>query len=104
MLQAYAIARPSIRFSLKVLKAKNEKGNWIYAPKPGATVVDAATKVFDHLVVGQCEWRVRSYDDMSNETSSSAGSSEGIVVEALFPRPHCGKYISRRTSFVSLCL
>ena len=35
ILQSFAFARPHVRFSLKVLKAKNDKGNWMYAPKAG---------------------------------------------------------------------
>ena len=59
LLQAYALARPAVRFSLKVLKAKNEKLNWLYAPSSGAgggKVVDAALKVVGQVAVAQCEW------------------------------------------------
>ncbi|KAI4134336.1 MAG: hypothetical protein LQ347_001610 [Umbilicaria vellea] len=52
-LKAYAIARPATRFSLKVLKAKNDKDNWVYAPKAGACASDAAIKVVGKEVVGQ---------------------------------------------------
>ncbi|OQD69053.1 hypothetical protein PENPOL_c002G03603 [Penicillium polonicum] len=45
LLQAYAIAQPSKRLSLKVLKAKNENSNWTYAPSADASISDAALKV-----------------------------------------------------------
>ena len=52
-IQAYALARPAIRYSLKVLKAKNDKANFTYAPKAEASVSDAATKIFGMKVVEQ---------------------------------------------------
>ncbi|KAJ5781207.1 DNA mismatch repair protein C-terminal [Penicillium paradoxum] len=45
LLQAYAIAQPSKRLSLKVLKAKNENSNWTYAPSSNPSLSDAALKV-----------------------------------------------------------
>jgi hypothetical protein len=59
ILQAYALARPTIRFSLKVLKAKTDKGNFLYAPKAGASSVkDAASKIFGNNCTSQCSWHV----------------------------------------------
>ncbi|KAK5016598.1 hypothetical protein BJ546DRAFT_329035 [Cryomyces antarcticus] len=72
-LQAYALARPTIRFSLRVLKAKNDKGNWIYAPKPGAGVEDAAFKVVGKDCASQCRWSILE--------------SAGFEVQAFLPKP-----------------
>jgi len=71
-MQAYALARPSVRFSLRILKAKNEKGNWLYAPKTDATVEDAALKVVGKDCAGQCAWHSVEH--------------EGYKVEALLPK------------------
>ncbi|KAL9579343.1 MAG: hypothetical protein Q9203_006735 [Teloschistes exilis] len=53
-LQAYALARPSARLALKVLKAKNDKDNWTYAPKHEASVSDAAVKIIGKKATDQC--------------------------------------------------
>ena len=92
MVQAYAITRPSVRFSRKVLKAKNEKGNWIYAPKADATVMDAAMKVFDHQAIGHCLWQVWTSTDGTNEMTSQVDGVERYVVEALLPQRQCGEH------------
>lgn len=106
-LKAYAIARPSTRFSLKVLKAKNEKDNWVYAPRAGACVSDAAIKVVGKEVAGQCEWMVSSQNDLQDLACSPApdGSLTGrspkrkdnYTIRAFLPKPRCGMHkMSRR--------
>ena len=73
MLQAYALARPKVRISMRVLKAKNERGNFMYAPKSGAaTVMDAALKVIGRECALQCQWFVLE-------------SNRGYRIEALLP-------------------
>ncbi|KAK3719033.1 hypothetical protein LTR37_004597 [Vermiconidia calcicola] len=57
-LQSYAFARPHVRYSLRVLKAKNDKGNWMYAPKPGGNAEDAAFKIVGAACASQCTWSV----------------------------------------------
>ncbi|KAF7520260.1 hypothetical protein PCG10_009314 [Penicillium crustosum] len=54
LLQAYAMAQPSKRLSLKVLKAKNENNNWAYAPSADASISDAALKVAGTEVSSSC--------------------------------------------------
>lgn len=56
LMKAYALARPTIRFQLRVLKARSEKYNFNYAPKSGANVEDAAFKVVGTNCASQCEW------------------------------------------------
>ncbi|KAF9699501.1 hypothetical protein EKO04_002446 [Ascochyta lentis] len=56
LMQAYALARPAIRFRLHVLKAKNGKGDFVYAPKTNANVEDAALKVIGKECALQCQW------------------------------------------------
>ncbi len=100
-LQAYAIARPATRVSLKVLKAKNDTSNWIYAPKAGASVPDAAMKVVDKNIAGQCHWI--SWDSSAHSSLETNGVAElegvqddqaGTVsywIEAFLPRPDASK-------------
>ncbi|TKA28195.1 hypothetical protein B0A50_04167 [Salinomyces thailandicus] len=88
-LQAYAFVRPRVRFSLRVLKAKNEKGNWMYAPKAGGGVEDAAMKVVGSACVSQCDWSVTE--------------EHGFTLHALLPRPDAiVSKISGLGAFVSL--
>ncbi|MCJ1477607.1 hypothetical protein MMC13_006280 [Lambiella insularis] len=101
ILQAYALARPSVRFSFKVLKAQNDKDHWLYAPKVGATVTDAALKVVSQQVVAQCQWHswtpsAASPADSTPENSfaASENSNHGYILESLLPRKDCGHYIS----------
>ncbi|KAJ5971394.1 uncharacterized protein N7479_001312 [Penicillium vulpinum] len=54
LLHAYAIAQPSKRLSLKVLKAKTENSNWTYAPSVDASLSDAAIKVAGTEVASSC--------------------------------------------------
>jgi DNA mismatch repair protein MutL len=58
VLQSFAFTRPHVRFSLKVLKAKNDKGNWMYAPKAGGNAEDAAFKIVGASCTSQCTWSV----------------------------------------------
>ena len=57
-LQCYAFARPQVRLSLRFLKAKTDKGNWTYAPKPGGNAEDAAFKIVGAACASQCTWSV----------------------------------------------
>jgi hypothetical protein len=61
-LQSFAFARPQVRFALKVLKAKNDKGNWMYAPKQGGNAEDAAFKIVGAACASQCTWSVIEQD------------------------------------------
>ncbi|KAL4973811.1 hypothetical protein BDW66DRAFT_161778 [Aspergillus desertorum] len=68
MMQAYAIARSSVRLSFKVLKAKSETANWMYAPGKNATLTEAALKVAGTEVASNCvrrDWPTSS-DDAKN--------------------------------------
>ncbi|KAI4716858.1 hypothetical protein E4T48_06948 [Aureobasidium sp. EXF-10727] len=72
LLQSYAFARPATRLSLKVMKAKNDKDNWTYAPKIGSGIEDTAFKVVGKPCASQCTWAELEY--------------EGFTVQAFLPR------------------
>lgn len=88
-LQAYAFARPNVRLALRVLKAKNSKGDWMYAPKPNGNAEDAAFKIVGAACASQCTWSVLEH--------------ESFTFEAFLPRPDSdpGK-VKNIGSFVSL--
>lgn len=83
MLQAYALARPHVRLSLKVLRAKNDKGNWIYAPKPNGNVEDAALKVVGSACVSQCTWTVIEERDFTLHALLPRADAEASKVSGL---------------------
>lgn len=93
MLQAYALARPTVRISFKVLKAKSQKGNFMYAPKAGgmATIEDAVLKIFGSGVTTECEWTVLAND--------------GFKLHAFLPRQDANSSkIANMGQFVSIDL
>ena len=100
-LQAYALARPSVRFGLKVLKAKSDKDNWTYAPKSEASVFDAAIKILGKKVIDCCQWHVYCPETLDDEgvlrplETSSSTTDRGLQykVETLLPRLDCGKLV-----------
>ncbi|KAF1959045.1 hypothetical protein CC80DRAFT_440228, partial [Byssothecium circinans] len=89
MVQAYALARPTVRFSLRVLKAKSNKGDFMYAPKKDANVEDAVLKVINKDCSLQCDW--------------TAMESDGFEVHAYLPKPDAiGSKIANQGGFVSV--
>ncbi|KAJ5085219.1 hypothetical protein N7532_009990 [Penicillium argentinense] len=71
LLQAYAFAQPSIRFSLKVLKAKNENNNWMYVPSPDAAISDASVKIIGRDASSCCTVKSVSSDLGTQDESGS---------------------------------
>ncbi|PYI13438.1 hypothetical protein BO99DRAFT_396732 [Aspergillus violaceofuscus CBS 115571] len=99
LVQAYALAQPAKRLSLKVLRAKNESNNWMYAPGKDATLSDAVFKVVGKDVASNClvtEWGDDSPDGAEKE------SGLHYQLTALLPDPeldiartsNSGQYIS----------
>ncbi|KAL4893252.1 hypothetical protein BDV59DRAFT_28531 [Aspergillus ambiguus] len=76
LVQEYAAAQPSRRLSLKILKAKNESGNWVYAPKPGATIVDAAMKIAGSDVASTCVLKHWPLPETASQSSVPQVESE----------------------------
>ena len=81
LLQSYALARPSVRLSLRILKPKagenNDRNNdWIYACRPGtdknSAVRDAAMQIIGRECVNQCIWTTSQF--------------EGYDAQALLPK------------------
>ncbi|KAJ5520943.1 hypothetical protein N7463_001396 [Penicillium fimorum] len=101
LLQAYAIAQPSKRLSLKVFKAKNESSNWTYAPSADASLSDAALKVAGIEVSSSCiVKRLSSRSTTENQRESS--DQEEYEAIAFLPKRkfdtskinNAGQYIS----------
>lgn len=107
ILQAYALARPHLRLSLKILKAKDRKGDWTY-PKTRALSAsrleasfDAATDIFGKKLTSQCEMKFSSWSSTgkhigeatSKDLSSSSSRDEAYTLEAIMAKPDCGTYL-----------
>ena len=87
LLQAYAIAQPATRLSVKVLRAKNDSANWIYAPTQNATIADAALKIWGPEIKTQCA----VFDWPEAETTKEEGTSFKLI--ASLPRSDSGRYL-----------
>jgi DNA mismatch repair ATPase MutL len=88
-MQAYVLARPTIRFRLHVLKAKNNKFDFIYAPKATANVEDAVLKIMGKDCTLRCGW--------------TALASDGFEMHAYLPKPTAtGSKVANFGSFISI--
>lgn len=89
LMQAYALARPTVRFSLRVLKSKSNKNDFMYAPKKDGNIEDAVLKVFGKGLALQCEWSVIE--------------SNGFEVHAFLPKPNADPAkIANQGTFISV--
>lgn len=84
LIQTYAMAQPSKRFSFKVLKAKNENNNWSFAPGPDLALADAAVKVVGRDVASCCT--TKQSTSTVNSTSDGSLSQATYQVMAFLPR------------------
>jgi DNA mismatch repair ATPase MutL len=88
-MQAFALARPTIRFRLRILKAKNSNGDFVYAPKANANIEDAVLKVIGKDCALQCDW--------------TALETDGFEIHAFLPKPGAsGPKIAHQGAFVSI--
>ncbi|CAO2656787.1 Nn.00g055900.m01.CDS01 [Neocucurbitaria sp. VM-36] len=89
LMQAYAFARPATRLRLRILKAKNSKGDFVYAPKANANVEDTVLKVIGKDCGLQCDWTVIEAD--------------GFEIHAFLPKPTANaSNIANHGAFVSV--
>ncbi|KAF2035811.1 hypothetical protein EK21DRAFT_84216 [Setomelanomma holmii] len=89
LMQAYALARPVVRFRLHVLKAKNNKGDFIYALKASANIEDAVLKVIGKDCALQFDWTTLE--------------SDGFELHAYLPKPTAiGSKIANHGTFISI--
>lgn len=81
ILQAFAFARPNVRISFKVLKARSDKYNWTYGPTPGSTtLLDATAKILGKEVAAQCEARLWK-SEVGQEAAANAHSVDAVVAK-----------------------
>ena len=93
LLQGYALARPHVRFSLRVLKTKNDKSNWSYVPNTPATLLHVATQLYgrsvtDHLIT--VEWPDVEEVMKSQQSQTTDPPAHGFRIQALLPTTTAG--------------
>ncbi|TAQ85755.1 hypothetical protein B7494_g5904 [Chlorociboria aeruginascens] len=107
LIQAYALARCHIKFSLKV--AKSGKGNWSFMPRPNDGIREIFSMVFGRDAALQClEKSVSTSEGEDTVVSgveagkmSNSSKRSGFVIEAFLPKPDAdptklgnGKFLS----------
>ncbi|KAM5453107.1 hypothetical protein MaudCBS49596_002883 [Microsporum audouinii] len=89
LLQRYAIARPKTRFSLRLLKSKDN--DWVYAPSSEASVRDAISQVISPTVMTSCISRNLSYpiheERNSPDTEEEVHDVCTIHISIIIPNP-----------------
>jgi DNA mismatch repair protein MutL len=93
LLQAYALARPLVRFSLKI--TKESKGSWSFAPRPSDGIKQAVSQVIGKEASLQCVPKTFSFSEPQQK-----GENE-FCVEIFLPKPDAdvsklghGQYLS----------
>lgn len=100
LLQSYAFARPSIRLSFKILKAKNENNNWIYVSKPDARMADATLKILGSEVFIQCVYKEWPAFEDGIDGASGDDEEAAYRINAFLPKSDAGQF-QRHYSFLS---
>jgi DNA mismatch repair protein MutL len=101
LLQAYCLARPRVRFSLKMIKSP--KGSWSYAPRPNDGIKEAVSLVIGRETASQCLEKSLVFpehgytddideDDQTTEAvgpdkSSSENGGHQFVIQMFLPKP-----------------
>ncbi|CAI6098286.1 unnamed protein product [Clonostachys chloroleuca] len=85
LLRAYALARPDIKLSFKVLN--DSMNGWDYAPSRTATLQDAAMQIFGGELLNQCTYVEMKWDFPN--AGDKLNVDEGIVtgLQAFLPKP-----------------
>ncbi|XXG94799.1 hypothetical protein Hte_001057 [Hypoxylon texense] len=89
LLRSYAMARPQVRLSFKVLQSP--KQGWSYSPKPGAGVKEAAIQLFGAEVASRCDKKTLRTGGPATEDASTKcqdpSLNDAYVFEAFIPKP-----------------
>jgi DNA mismatch repair protein MutL len=94
LLQAYAMARPQIKLSMRVLK--ESKYNWDYAPSLTPSTRDAAMQLFGKALAIRCE-------PLYAEAYGEGSSKLMFTVEALLPQHECDlKSVNGKGAYISV--
>lgn len=84
------MAQPSKRYSLRVLKAKNENNNWSFVPGSDSTIADAAVKVVGRDAASSCS--TKEFTSTANSTDDDDSNEKSYQLMALLTRPDAGTF------------
>lgn len=85
ILHSYALARPHIRLSFRVL-GEDSKRSWTYSPGPGATIREAVVQVFGNEVMVHS--MIKTTHSTANDYDGDTVHGEGnLEIEAVLPKP-----------------
>ncbi|KAG6363237.1 hypothetical protein INS49_008333 [Diaporthe citri] len=100
LFQAYALARPMIRISLKVLGG-DIKQAWSYSPRPDASVREAVVQVFGAGVMSECVLKTAATETDSRKYENVRGGPR-MTIEAVLPKPDADLSKMSKGSFFSV--
>jgi DNA mismatch repair ATPase MutL len=89
LLFSFAFARPEVRFSLKVLKATNNKFNWTYTATPSHCLTEIATKVVGKEIASVCA----PHSITSIDCDDATGAGWGISAILISPSAGMSKFM-----------
>lgn len=100
LLESYALARPLVRISLKVLGG-DDKQTWLYSPRPQSSLREAVVQVFGAGLMPQCVLKtVATKTDCRTEGSAHDGHE--LTIEAVLPKPDADLSKLSKGSFFSV--
>lgn len=100
LLHAYALARPMIRLSLKVLGG-DIKQTWSYSPGSDASIREAVVQVLGAGVMSECVLKTVTTDTDSQMERNTCDASS-ITIEAVLPKPDADLSKLSKGSFFSV--
>jgi len=94
----YAFARPTVKFTFKVLRSRSElKDNWIFAPcKDASNLLVLASKIVGKDVAAQCKQESIATDEDDYGIDAlmvhrEAGVYPEVCLESTYPQLTCGQ-------------
>lgn len=100
LLQAYALARPHIRLSLRILGGSSKQA-FSYSPRPVAGIKEAVLQIFGTELASQCLVRtICSGADIENDEPTEHG--EKFSIEAVLPKPNADQSSIVKGPFFSI--
>ncbi|KAK1828210.1 hypothetical protein QBC39DRAFT_156311 [Podospora conica] len=107
LLQSYALARPHVKMTFKILGEPDTA--WQYTPGPKPTPKDAVLRVFGVGLSSVCNLYQLSdietgpcVDTMSDCSSATATIARGLAFEAVLPRPDADTQKMGKGAFLSV--
>jgi hypothetical protein len=97
LLQAYAMARPAVRLSLRVLGGKSDSG-WSYPAKQGSLLADAVLLIAGAEVAAQCVTKTATLnvyggiEGNEDPVDGRSANSQPIHISAMLPRADSGMF------------